>query len=88
MRPGHVYQSMGSGGYVGWSATSEPRIQANIDGPLLVMRNGELHWLTWRERWLLWRGKTDAHRLERKYRPALAIMARSALSTASTAGKG
>ena len=80
LREGAVYQSVGNGGYIGWPATNKPRIQPNIDGPLLVMRNGELHWLTWRERWQFWRGKTDAERLERKYRPALALMASATLS--------
>lgn len=74
MRADTVYQKFG-GGYIGWPANSEPRIQANVDGPLLVMRNGELHWLTWRERLALFLGTTDAARLERKYRPQLAIMA-------------
>lgn len=46
--------------------------QRHIDGPMLVMRSGEIHWLTLWERLLLWLGKTDAFRLERKHRPWLA----------------
>ncbi|MER9217931.1 hypothetical protein NKI48_03200 [Mesorhizobium sp. M0644] len=81
MREGTVYQSVGGGGYIGWPADAKPDIRPNIDGPLLIMRNGEPHWLTWRERWQFWRGKTDAERLERKYRPALAVMAAAVLSS-------
>ena len=44
----------------------------HIDGPVLIMRTGEIHWLTWSERFLLFLGLTDAERLERKYRPSLA----------------
>ena len=40
----------------------------HIDGPVLIMRTGEIHWLTWSERFLLFLGLTDAERLERKYR--------------------
>jgi hypothetical protein len=38
---------------------------------MLVMRNGECHFLTWRERVAYFFGKTDAAALERKYRPRL-----------------
>lgn len=79
LRDGMVYEISPSGGYMGWMASSEPHIQANADGPLLVMRNGELHWLTLRERLALFLGRTDAIRLERKYRPQLAIMARASM---------
>jgi hypothetical protein len=72
-RPDYRYEKAPGGGYIAFAATSRPYIKArHIDGPLLVMRNGEMHWLTWRERLLLWLGKTDALALERKYRPHLA----------------
>lgn len=38
----------------------------HIDGPLPVCRDGQLHWLTLWERWLLFRGKIDAYSLEHK----------------------
>ena len=51
---------------------AQPHIEPdNIDGPLLVMRDGRLHWLTSWERFLLAVGWYDrfegAYILERKY---------------------
>lgn len=71
-RPGYIYEGAPGGGLIGYLDTSKPTINVNhIDGPVLWMRNGELHWLTLWERLLLWIGKTDAEKLERKhkYRP-------------------
>ena len=46
----------------------EPFINVHhIDGPLLSLRDGRLHWLTLRERFLLWLGLTNAHMLEHKH---------------------
>ena len=59
---------MGEIGYI----PRPPRInREHIDGPLLTFSDGRMHWLTWRERLSLWMGKTDAWRLQRKYRPDL-----------------
>jgi hypothetical protein len=72
-RQGYRYQPAPGGGMIGWPADARPSInRKHIDGPLLRMRNGELHWLTPWERLLLRLGKTDALVLERKYRPHLA----------------
>lgn len=43
----------------------------HIDGPMLIMRSGELHWLTLGERFLCWIGRADAESLEYKHRPNL-----------------
>jgi len=39
----------------------------HIDGPLLYMRSGKIHWLTLWERFRCWLGLDDAFTLERKY---------------------
>jgi hypothetical protein len=40
------------------AVTAAPSIQwQHVDGPLLTWA-GQLHWLTWRERFTLWLGKT------------------------------
>lgn len=41
----------------------------HIDGPLLEWA-GQMHWLTWRERWAVWRGKETAESLAQKHWPA------------------
>jgi hypothetical protein len=41
----------------------------HIDGPLLHMRNGQLHWLTWRERFSVWLCRDNEFTLERKHIP-------------------
>lgn len=52
--------------------TARPEIRPNhIDGPLLVFRDGQLHWLTYWERLLVALGQADAESLERKHRPNL-----------------
>ncbi len=57
---------------IGYPADAQPSInRRHIDGPLLYLRNGEMHWLTLWERLLLLLGKVDALALERKYRPHL-----------------
>lgn len=71
-REDYCYAPTSWGGYIGWPKDARPHInRGHIDGPLLYMRNGELHWLTLRERVSLWIGRTDAFALERKYRPEL-----------------
>jgi len=72
LRDGWIYEEFG-GGYVGYREDARPDIVwKHIDGPLLYFRNGELHWLTWRERFRCWMGWDDALTLEAKYRPHLA----------------
>lgn len=46
---------------------ARPSIRSHVDGPLLRMRDGQLHWLTPWERLLFWLGRTDAETLERKW---------------------
>jgi hypothetical protein len=71
-REGWTYQEAPGGGYYGYPSGSRPSIQwDHIDGPLLCFRNGELHWLTWRERFWCWLGCEDAYSLEKKHRPHL-----------------
>jgi hypothetical protein len=49
-----------------------PRIQPkHIDGPMLCFSDGQLHWLTLRERLLYAIGWTDAYKLQQKLRPRL-----------------
>jgi hypothetical protein len=53
---------------VGYPDTARPHIQHNhVDGPLLRMRDGRLHWPTLWERVLLFFGQTDAKTLEDYY---------------------
>ena len=71
-RPDYFYESVPGGGFIGWHKDAKPTInRRHIDGPLLYMRTGELHWLTLWERVLLFFGRTDAEKLESKYRPRL-----------------
>lgn len=71
-RPDYLCQELPGGGFLGWPASSQPSINVkHIDGPLLFARNGEMHWLTLWERFLLWRGRVSAHSLERKHWPWL-----------------
>lgn len=57
---------------LGFPLDARPSIQSNhIDGPVLFFRDGQMHWLNWRERFLLAIGFTDAEKLERKRRPNL-----------------
>jgi|HubBroStandDraft_6_1064221.scaffolds.fasta_scaffold578518_2 hypothetical protein len=73
-RPDYNYEKASGGTMIGWPKSSRPYINRNhIDGPLLYMRNGELHWLTFGERVALMFGWVDALSLERKYKPQLSI---------------
>ncbi len=79
-RPGWVQEELPGGGFVGWEAKNRPSIRWNhIDGPLLTFRNGEMHWLTWRERFRCWMGWDDAISLESKHRPYLSALDRVGL---------
>ena len=72
-RRGWIFEPSPGGGFHSYPNTARPKIQWNhIDGPLLNFRNGEMHWLTWRERFLCWIGREDAYSLEAKHRPHLA----------------
>lgn len=47
---------------------TKPRIERHhIDGPMLVLGDGRIYWLTLWERFLLRLGKTNAAKLEQKY---------------------
>lgn len=43
----------------------------HIDGPMLVFTDGQCHWLTLWERFVVWLGLTDAELLQWKHRPNL-----------------
>lgn len=46
-RPGYIYNEAG----VGYPAGMKPSMNwKHIDGPLMYHSDGQLHWLTWRER--------------------------------------
>lgn len=64
------YIDTGSGVAVPFIPDAKPQIRwKHIDGPMLVLRNATLHWLTWRERFRCWLGLDDAFSLERKHAP-------------------
>jgi hypothetical protein len=44
-------------------------VWGHVDGPLLYMRNGQLHWLTLWERLRCWLYCDNAYTLERKHSP-------------------
>jgi hypothetical protein len=57
---------------IGYPSSSRPiLIMKHIDGPLLTFRDGQIHWLTLRERFRVWMGWEDALSLERRLRPDL-----------------
>lgn len=71
-RPDYSYADAPGGGVIGWPSRNRPSINTkHIDGPLLYMRDGRLHWLTAWERIQLFVGATDALCLEYKYAPEL-----------------
>ena len=56
----------------GFPATSRPRLTVrHVDGPLLTFRDGQVHWLTFKERLLVWFGQETALSLEMRLRPDL-----------------
>lgn len=63
-RPGHIYTNG-----VGVTIGTQPEINwKHIDGPLLYCSDGQLHWLTWRERARLFFGTADIHDIDFEYR--------------------
>lgn len=72
-RPGWLRQMApgDDGSFISWPAKSRPKIHFKVDGPMLVCRNGEIFFLTYWQRLLLWLGRADALSLEFKYRPYL-----------------
>jgi hypothetical protein len=59
-------------------------VMKHIDGPMIVFRDGQMHWLTFGERFLVWIGCATPESIERKRRPNLVkyLAARSALTGA------
>ena len=43
----------------------------HVDGPLLVCRDGLMHWLTWRERIWAWWTSADAEAIEKRVRGSM-----------------
>lgn len=67
-RPGYIYEHSGAG-WIGYPADFRPA-EVNwrhIDGPLLHLTNGQIHWLTRWERIQLFFGWTDIHELDIKH---------------------
>ena len=46
----------------------------HIDGPVITFSDGQMHWLTWRERIAVRLGWETAHSLQIKLRPKLTVM--------------
>jgi hypothetical protein len=56
----------------GFPLGTRPSIMWNhIDGAWLCFSDGQLHWLTWWEKFRCWMGWDDAESLQRKLRPRL-----------------
>lgn len=68
-RPGYTYQRTPGGGFAGYPTTFQPATinWKHIDGPLMHLTNGQLHWLTYRERIQLFFGWIDIHELDEKH---------------------
>lgn len=66
-RPGYIY-SRSATGWAGYPATFQPATinWKHIDGPLMHLTNGQLHWLTYLERIQLFFGWTDIHEIDMK----------------------
>lgn len=63
-RPGYIYR-----GNVGYPVGTQPKINwKHIDGPLLYTSDGQLHWLTWRERLRLFFDLADIHDIDFEHR--------------------
>lgn len=57
---------------VGFEVRAKPSIQwRHIDGPLLHFSDGQMHWLTWRERIRVCLGLDDEETLQAQRRPRL-----------------
>jgi hypothetical protein len=71
-RPGWTYTSAPCG-LIGHQQNFQPAEinWKHIDGPLLYMTNGQLHWLSYWERLQLFFGWTDVHELDLKHQRRL-----------------
>ena len=49
----------------------KPFIYKHGEVPILRFSDGQIHWLTWKERFQVWIGKVNAGDLQRKLRPRL-----------------
>lgn len=68
MRQGYVEIAPGVG-VPREAVEADPAIRWNhIDGPMMTWA-GHMHWLTWRERFLLWTGRETAESLAQKHWP-------------------
>ena len=57
---------------VSFPIESRPSIQwRHVDGPLLCFSDGQMHWLSWRERIRVCLGMEDEHTLQSALRPRL-----------------
>lgn len=67
-RSGYTYQRS-AGGFVGYPTDFQPAEinWKHVDGPLLYLTNGQLHWLTRWERVQLFFEMTDIHELDMKH---------------------
>lgn len=60
---------------IGYPTGNAPHLTMHhVDGPLLTCRDGQLHWLSLRERFRVWLGWDNAESLERKLRPDLFVL--------------
>lgn len=66
-RAGYTYERSGDG-WVGYQTNFRPAEinWKHVDGPLLYLTNGQLHWLTYWERIQLFFGWIDIHDLDIK----------------------
>lgn len=68
MRQGYVEIAPGVG-VPREAAEADPTIKwKHIDGPMMTWA-GHMHWLTWRERFLLWIGRETPESLAQKHWP-------------------
>lgn len=73
---------------VSFQKSARPSIVSrHIDGPMLIFRDGQIHWLTMWERLLFALGLTDAEKLECKHRPNLIWWGEMTRHAADRAGK-
>ena len=60
---------------VGFERTAKPSLNMDhIDGPVITFSDGQMHWLTWRERIAVALGFADANSLQIKLRPKLTVI--------------
>jgi hypothetical protein len=63
-RPGYICNESGIGYPEGMRHSMNWK---HIDGPLMYHSNGQLHWLTWRERLALWFGFATEEAIDANY---------------------